>query len=130
MTKAMTIFEVRESILNRTFKVGYMARPKYLKEDFVFNEDKSVKWNREEVERVNKSLKEDYEEYKKNVSDAEDSERKAIIKAFSNEYDISESKVETAYNHAYSESQSSGIYDVTITLESVMDLYTKMNSMD
>lgn len=130
MTKAMTIFEVREAILNRTFKVEYMARPKYVKEDFVFNEDKSVKWNREEVERVNKSLKEDYEEYKKNVSDAEDAERKTIIKAFSNEYDISESKVEAAYNYAYSESHSSGIYNVTITLESVMDLYTKMNSMD
>ena len=57
MTNTMTIFELREAILNDTFKVEYMSRPKYVKEGFVFNEDKSVKWNREEVERVNANLK-------------------------------------------------------------------------
>ena len=130
MTNTMTIFELREAILNDTFKVEYMSRPKYVKEGFVFNEDKSVKWNREEVERVNAHLKAEYDAYKNAVNEAENAERLAIIKTFASEYDGSEAKVEAAYSYAYSESHSSGMYDVIITLEEVMDLYKTMNSME
>lgn len=126
----MTLNELREAIQNDDFKVEYMSRPKYVKEGFVFNEDKSVKWNRDEVERVNAELKEKYDAYRKTVAEAEDAERNAIIETFASEYNVSEAKVGAAYNYAYSESHSSGMYAVICTLEELMDLYAEMNSMD
>mgnify|MGYP003523047451 CR=1 FL=1 len=130
MTNTMTMDELRDAVLHDDFNVKYKARPKYVKEGFVFDENKSVKWNRNEVSRVNAEMKENYEAYKVEVEKMRAKEHNAIIQTFASEYNVSNEKVEAAYNYAYSESHSSGMYDVLITLEEVMDLYEKMNSMD
>lgn len=126
MTKIMSVEEIKNAVRNDAFKVQYMKRISMLKETHVIDENKSVKWNREEVARVNAEAIAKYAEYQKTVNAMESKMTEEIIKAYANEYGMSIKRVEKIYSHAYSEGHSGGMYEVFNELDTMMDLFEEV----
>lgn len=123
MKNIMSINEVREAVLNDEFTIPYMSRPAKLKETHVVDEDKSVKWNREEIVRLNAENKEKYEAYEKEHYAMGGKMVEAIVAAYASEYtNMSLSQIRKVYSHAYSEGHSGGMYEVFNEMNSMMEL--------
>lgn len=71
-------------------------RPQY-KPDHIFDEDKSVKWNREEVIRQNLQLKQESENYHNTKRKLFMDAKSAILEYIQGETGLSEKDVEVAY---------------------------------
>lgn len=122
MTKVMSIQEVREAVLNGDFNIPYMSRPKKLRETHVVDENKSVKWNREEIARIDAENKEKYKTYQEEFAAMEHKMVEAIVAAYANEYSMSIARVQKVYYHAYSEGHSCGMYEVFNEMDYTMDM--------
>lgn len=116
-------YAMEEDIYNQ---VGYV-RNERLDPLKVINEDKSVKWNREEVLRLNDEMKAKVESNRKERRDMSHKQDQDIIRAYSNDSGLSEEKVGIIYNYAYSESHASGINEVIQTMESLIELVQGVN---
>lgn len=100
-----------------------------LKEGTVIDENKSVKWNREEVERIN-ALRD--EELKK-LNTAKNLERtkleEEIVKKLADEGKITYAKAKKIYSYAYSQDHSWGLGAVINTAHDLMDFFLEVNSL-
>lgn len=121
--KVTSLGELNEAMRQDLYNQIEYVRPKYLNENTVIDEDKSVKWNREEVVRLNKEMKIKVDNNRQQRIDMENKQRDDIIRAYANYSGYNEDKVGTIYNYAYSESHSSGMYEVIQTLDSLIDLF-------
>lgn len=97
---------------SQKYKIGY-----------VFDEDKSVKWNREEVERLNKL----HEEEVKRLNIQKDKMFLEWVDAVKL-YIMEETKVEKnqankIYNYLYIEYHSYGLTEVIIHLDDLLELF-------
>lgn len=119
--KVTNIEELNEAIRQGHYDVGYV-KSRYLREGTVIDENKSVKWNREEVERLNNEMKEKVEMNRKKRRDVERKQTEDIIRAYANDNGLTEEQVGKIYEHAYRESHSEGRYAVLDTLEELIDL--------
>lgn len=119
--KINSIQELNEAIRNNAYQVEYV-KPKYLKENAVIDEDKSVKWNREEVKRLNAEMKAKVEQNRKDRRDMESKQIDDIIRVYANDSGYTEEQIGKIFNYAYSESHSSGIFEVLQTLDDLVDL--------
>ena len=105
------------------------------KEDYVFDEDKSVKWNREEVERKNKEYKEErkrlIKEHKEEFDLAKDTvisliadELKTILPGAKEELihpDNLKKKADLIFAKAFYKYRSYGIHEVLVEIEELVD---------
>ena len=121
--------ELNEAIRADAYSQVEYIRAKYLKDSTVIDEDKSVKWNREEVERLNEEMKAKVNKNKQERRDMDNKYRKDVIRAYANDSGYSEEKVGVIFNHAYSESHSSGMNEVIQTLEELIDLIKEVNAI-
>lgn len=89
----------------------------------VIDEDKSVKWNREEVERLRNAYEDRVKELNtcKNLIDHTFERRIIEILAVENDISIAESK--KLWSYAYSEGHSDGIYNVINWYNEIVELY-------
>lgn len=105
------------------------------KEGYVFDEDKSVKWNREEVERRNKEYKEEQNRLIKEHKDEWDSmintvkfliaeELKSILPGAKAELihpDNLKKKADLIFTKAWERSHSYGMHEVLTEVEELVD---------
>ncbi len=119
--KINSIQELNEAIRNNTYQVEYV-KPKYFKENAVIDEDKSVKWNREEVQRLNEEMKAKVEQNRKERRAMESKQIDDIVRVYANDSGYTEEQIGKIFNYAYSESHSSGIFEVLQTLDDLVDL--------
>jgi hypothetical protein len=100
-----------------------------LKEGTVIDENKTVKWNKEEVNRIN-ALRE--EEIKK-LNTAKNLERDKledeIVKKLAEEGNISYAKAKKIYGYAYSQDHSWGLSAVLDTAHELMDFFLEVSSL-
>lgn len=94
----------------------------------VIDEDKSVRWNREEVEKANEAEKFRVREEKAIRSNMIDKLTEDIVRVVSNESGLSEKKVEVVYIYAMNETSSSSIWETIDTLDELVDLINEVNS--
>lgn len=126
--KVTNIEELNEAIRLDIYNVEYI-KESYLNESTVIDEDKSVKWNREEVARLNEEMKVKVQNNRQLRRDMENKQREDIIRAYANESGYSENKVALIYVYAYNESHSSGMYEVIQTLDSLIDLFQEVDEV-
>lgn len=97
-----SIYHVRIDYENGEYdnKIPYPRKSK-LKEDHVFDENKSVKWNREEVVRYNKSVDEERIKYREETNRLSAKLHDDIINALVNEYNFTKNQANKIYDYAY-----------------------------
>lgn len=119
MTK--NIYDVKNDLYNGVYTSKPIRHPKFLKDNHVFDENKSVKWNREQVEIYNKNEGEKYNAALKEKHNCAERLKNDVVEALSASYNLSKDAVETAYHYAMSKSPNmSELIDKT---EEVLDLY-------
>lgn len=94
-----------------------------LPEGYVFDEEESVKWNREKLEIENAKRKEAFIEHR-NLSRANADERVSedIIKAIIDDFDTTELVAKTIFGYASGEGHSSGMSEVLNYLYDILDV--------
>lgn len=128
------IVEDFKKVENLSTKPDRTKFPKY-KMNAVIDEDKSVRWNNEEIERRNAAFKKEASrlqtvkshEYNKVINAIVDIVTNELITSglFKNEA-IAKEKAYKIYNKAYDESHSYGIYDVLVKIDDYIDFITEI----
>lgn len=95
------------------------------REDYVFDEDQSVKWNREEVIRKNKKVQDKKDTYKAESSRLQNQLNDDIIKAIMFEYGFNEEQAQIINGHAYDKHHSSGYYEILNCLNEICDIFQR-----
>ena len=120
----MTWLEVRECMRDY-IDVANAKMPSELRRyDYtcVFDENKSVKWNREEVERHNTI----YEESRKSIEDNKRNARYqfecAIVEYISEVLGIDEDHAQKIYDHCYAEKHAFGIKEVADYVDDLIEV--------
>ena len=89
----------------------------------VIDEDKSVKWNREEVKRLRNAYEDRVKELNKYKNLIDHTYESRIIEVLADENDISIAESKKLWSHAYSEGHDSGIYNVISYYDEIVELY-------
>ena len=85
----------------RTYKPGH-----------IFDEDKSVRWNREKLDEENAKYKQEQAEYHAAVQEGEDRFQNDILAYIESEYKLNNAQAKIIFSMAYQYGHSSGFYDV------------------
>lgn len=101
--------------------------PKYNRGD-VIDEDKSVKWNREEIERRINARTEEVKRLQTLRNKLDNLYEKIAIKVLAKEYKISIKEACILWRKAYEDSHSSGITSVYHTFVELADMYEDLRN--
>lgn len=101
---------------------------KILSSDYVFDESKSIKWNREQVELNNKAYDDETDRLIAKKSNAFKEVHNLILERIQYEvdYDISRRQAEVIWNYACSRECSSRIHNVYSHLIDIIDFINKL----
>jgi len=125
MTKEMIIDKFEE--LSRK---SYKPSLKKYKEGHIFDENKSVKWNREEVIRQNNLFFEEFENLKKQEKKDWKELMNQLYSYLEKEYDLNHNQIEKLYSFAYEDAHSEGIRNVLIVFDELADLYFDLKNLE
>lgn len=106
-------------------KVPY-PNTSFLKEGDVFDEEKSVRWNKEQVTIYNDGIKNQRKEYKRGETEAHKLFTNSLISAIMNDTGLSLEKAEIIYEKAYSDGHSGGYEDIISYAVELCDLLSKI----
>lgn len=98
------------------------ATIKKLPTHHIEDENQSVKWNREFVEQNNKNFQKTVSELQRKRNLEMNRVQKEIEKYISKESKTGEKGAKAIFNLAYQEGHSSGLYDVVIWIEQLIEL--------
>lgn len=87
-------------------------------EDHVFDEEKSVRWNREKVAEENKKRQQDLADYRASVRAGEDAFRNDVVSFIEAEYGLNKSQAQAVFSLAYEHGHSAGFEEVLIHVQS------------
>lgn len=124
------ISEIKEDYNSGMYRTK-MEYPKNLiyKEGYVFDEEKSVRWNKEEYLK----LKDENEIYRKSYKDAESVLRneleESIINAICYEFELNRNQAELIYSYAYRNNHSH-FYEIFYVIEEFCSLYVDLKSKE
>lgn len=110
------IFEdIKENIKNGEYenKGTRPVKPEgYKKENYVYDEEKSVKWNREHRIELEQEYENEWKVYRYEATNAEIKFKNDLIKSIMNEADLEEEQARVVYNKAYEDGHSEGLEEV------------------
>lgn len=95
----------------------------------ILDEDKSVKWNREEVERLRNRYSEKLSELNKEFHNISNTFENKIVSELARIYNFSIEESKKIWSYACDESHSEGVIAVKNTYEEIADLYTDLLSV-
>lgn len=92
--------------------------------NFVFDEDKSVKWNKEQAQKNNDDYDNEVKRLKQEKIKRRDEIYAEIYKTIQEEvgFGISEKKAAKIWEYAYDKGHSAGWYEIIINLEEIKEL--------
>lgn len=129
MSRQLKDWEEIKADYERMQNMPYRAEGKKYPLCYIFNEEKSVKWNREEVERKNHERDELEKELQRAKNTASNEIHEDIYYAIQNEVDnahISREAATGIWEYAYQQSHVYGWNDIKICLDEVMELISKI----
>lgn len=123
----ITMKELNEKITSKYYDGPELLKTKLLKENAIIDEDKSVKWNREEVVRRNKGIKKEIQDNKNARNAANEQFNQDIISVYAKEYDMKQSQVSLIYSYVLQQSCSHDVQEILDTLEDLLSLIDQVN---
>lgn len=127
----MSLQEVQDAYLNKEYE-NKMEYPygKYMSQNTVIDEDKSVRWNREQVEKHNKEIDDAKKVYREESTRLQNKLAEDIIAAIQYDYSsINEEQARKIYGYAYQEKHSH-FNDVFYFIEELCDLYKDLLELE
>lgn len=113
------LYGIAEEYLNFSCRP---KNPKY-KVGHVINENKSVKWNREEVERLNKKHEDEVKELNRQKNLLHTNLVNSIKEYIISETNVSKERAEKIYNYLYQEYCSYGLKESLTHLDDLLELF-------
>ena len=107
-----------------TYDMDVRPKTKKVKEGTVIDEDKSVKWNREEVKRLNDAYVEEARSLRRKRNEKEAKVREELVKAVNAELDkkVSEETVKKMIANVDEQESGEGAINQSIAMEDLIDL--------
>lgn len=101
---------------------------KKVPENYVFDEDQSVKWNKEQVKINNQKYKEEVARLNTLKNKARDSVYEDIYKHIQREVgqDLSRDKASAIWGYAYDQGHAYGIREIKIYLDEIIEVVKKV----
>ncbi len=119
--------EAREK-LNEAWNLSAIPSFKKLEIGTIIDEDKSVKWNREEVERINKDYDEEVTRLRNQKQSAINEVEKQIYEFIAECTGLPVEKAPKVWSMVYADHHSGGLYEIFGALEEMCDfLYELLN---
>lgn len=105
--------------------IDFSCKPKNkkCKPGTIFDEEKSVRWNREEVERRNKLHEDEVKELNTKKNQLLIEWIKAVYDYIIEETGVSEEKAKDIYNYLYAEYHSWGFMEILNHLDDLLELF-------
>lgn len=100
----------------------------YGKENYVYNEEESVRWNREHRLELENKWKEEWKTYMEAGSKKEVEFKNDLIKAIASYSDLSESQAEVIYNKAWENAHSEGAVQIVNESRELSEFITNVIS--
>lgn len=100
----------------------------YGKENYVYNEEESVRWNREHRIELENKWKEEWKVYMEAGSKKEKELKNNIIEAIAAYSDLTESQAEVIYNKAWENEHDEGIIQVINESRELSDFISEVIS--
>lgn len=122
-------------ILEKINRKAYDSQVKYpsgkFSENHIFDEDKSVRWNREEVERQNNNRLAQIKAYRESEAQGEKDFRDDVIQYLLENYRINKNQkiAERIFSKAYDDGHSGGYGEVLTHAEEIADLIEDVLAM-
>jgi hypothetical protein len=120
------IYDIRDDYNNNEYenKFPYPSNVT-IKVDHIFDENQTVKWNREKVLIENKKIIDQKLEYAKESTRLSSKLDDDMVKAIVQEYGFTENEARIIYSHAYSEKHSC-MSDVFLYTSTLSDLFNRL----
>lgn len=112
-----------------TSKNPFSLKKDKLKEGHIFDENKSVKWNKEQVEAHNNLIDNRIKEYREDQSRLSKALHEETIEALQNEYSLNRKQAERVQSYVYAEYHSS-MFDYFQYLAEVAELAEDVISLN
>lgn len=125
MKKKLKTWEEAWADLDSAYMMSCKPTGKRFPKGYVFDENKSVKWNAEEVIRNNEAVQKEVSELQRNRSAAINSATSEIVKLIVREFDykINENQAYIIWNLAYEEGHSYGCTEIEIHLKELIGTF-------
>lgn len=124
--------ELIENVKNEGYKVKveYPKRPEgYKRENYVYDENKSVKWNREHREKLEKEYSDSLKAYLKRSTDLELQFKEDLITLEMKRYKINKDQANLVYKRAWEDGHSEGYEEVINQVELELQFLSDFNKL-
>lgn len=131
MKELNEIIRTKEKEIENLYKGQALLRQKSqeMHATTCIDEERSVRWNREEIERRRKDIDDKIAQTNTKIGACTADINQAIIEYIMQEYHMNEKQAQFLFNSAYEDSHSAGYYAVaerTDELAKLVDEYTRM----
>lgn len=114
--------ELKREFMDAAYNEYWAARrTKKFKENHIFDENKTVRWNKEEVIRRNEKIDKEIKETLANCESLSNDYNEFIYTNAMEAYGYSRAVVEKIYSKAYEDSHSNGYKEVLSKFEELLD---------
>lgn len=127
-----TLNEVKQDIINGKYANLLFTPDKKVKEGHVFDEEQTVKWNREQVKIFNDDVDLKKDEYRRKNQEMRQLMTDDIINAMvaENKNVINYKQAEMIYYYSYQEHHAYSISEVINHLDEYIDLYYELKKIE
>lgn len=123
----LDISDVHMRLVNGVYDTNGEREKQLYADNWVFDEDKSVKWNREKLVKENDKIKAYNEEAKNNRTTGVEGFRKDLQEVISNELGFNQEQASIIYRNAWEEGHSSGFVEVINYVIDTISLFKEVN---
>lgn len=114
-----------------SFLINFSCKPNrynfpYPKTGDILDEDKSVKWNREEVFRLRDIYNKEVTNLNKQKNNISNTYKDVLCKVLAKEADISRKEADIIWQYAYGEGHSCGIHTCVDTFRDIAEVYNDL----
>ena len=117
----MTVTDIIQNIESSLYTPPQAPKREYFPDGYIFDEEKSVRWNREEGTRRRQQYQDEIREYRKACGEMQIRFRHDIISFLKDEYHFNESESELIADKAYERGHSVGYYEVLHQTQELAD---------
>lgn len=126
-----TVKDLKKSYENGDYDEYSAGKEKRLMPNKVIDENKSVKWNREKVEQLNKEIDERNKMRQKfSQKELDDKFEKDLIEAFVNKTGLNEKQIKEIYYKVYGECSFINKWQIILDVEELSEFVVELKNLN